>query len=134
MRSILLAATLFANLAACNEEASRGPETGSGKPPLLPEPVTLAERPGATGGEALYLEKCIMCHGDIGMGTGLLARRVEPSVANLEQREDLPAEYVIQAARVGIGNMPAIARGEVNDEQLRQIAAYLAQGSQGSGQ
>ena len=32
------------------------------------------------------------------------------------------------AVRQGIGNMPAIPRGEVSDEELRQIAEYLAAG------
>jgi mono/diheme cytochrome c family protein len=61
------------------------------------------------------------------MGTGLLARRME--VAELEQRDNLPAAYVVQAARRGIGNMPAIPRGEVSDEELQLIAEYLAAGA-----
>ena len=95
-------------------------------PPPAPKPVTLASRPNATGGEALYLEHCASCHAANGMGTGLLARRVEPAL--LEARDNLPAAYVIQAARRGIGNMPAIPRGEVGDEQLQAIADYLAAG------
>ena len=95
-------------------------------PPPAPKPTTLASRPNATGGEALYLEHCASCHAANGMGTGLLARRVEPAL--LEARDNLPAAYVIQAARRGIGNMPAIPRGEVGDEQLQAIADYLAAG------
>ncbi len=59
------------------------------------------------------------------MGTGLLARRVKP--AELEQRTDLTADYVVEAARTGIGNMPAIPRGEASDAQLKAIAAYLTE-------
>ena len=98
-------------------------------PPPAPKPTTLASRPNATGGEALYLDHCASCHGANGMGTGLLARRVEPAL--LEARENLPIQYVILAARQGIGNMPPIPRGEVSDEELRQIADYLAIGSRG---
>jgi len=94
--------------------------------PPAPKPTTLASRPSATGGEALYVEHCISCHGPNGMGTGLLARRVQPAL--LEARDNLPAQYVILAARQGIGNMPAIPRGEVSDDQLKQIADYLAAG------
>lgn len=75
-------------------------------------------------GKALFQEKCAMCHGPAGMGTGLLNRRVQPAM--LEQRTDLDAEYVIAAARTGIGNMPAIPRGEASDSQLAAVAAYLA--------
>ena len=94
--------------------------------PPAPKPTTLASRPGVTEGEALYIEHCIHCHGPNGMGTGLLARRIQPPL--LEARDNLPATYVVAAARNGIGNMPAIPRGEVSDEELRAIAEYLAAG------
>ena len=94
--------------------------------PPAPKPITLASRPNATGGEAHYVEHCISCHGPNGMGTGLLARRIQPAL--LEERDNLPAAYVTVAVRQGIGNMPAIPRGEVSDDELRQIAEYLAAG------
>jgi mono/diheme cytochrome c family protein len=92
----------------------------------MPKPTTIVDRPNATGGEKLYVEHCAMCHGPNGMGTGLLARRVQPAL--LEQRSNLAAAYVIMAARRGIGNMPAIPRGEVGDADLKAIADYLAAG------
>ncbi len=92
----------------------------------MPKPTTMVDRPNATGGEKLYVEHCAMCHGPNGMGTGLLARRVQPAL--LEQRDNLVAQYVIMAARRGIGNMPPITRGEVGDADLKQIADYLAAG------
>lgn len=79
--------------------------------------------------EALFVEKCGMCHRQMGMGTIILARRVEPAVAMLEARKDLSTEFVTQAARGGIGNMPRISRGEVSDAQLQVIARYLAKGN-----
>lgn len=123
--TMLLAAALL-TLSACEvkdtSEAPAGP--GAGGPPPMPQPVTLADRPDATGGEKLFVEHCIMCHGAVGMGTGLLARRVEN--AELENRGDLQEDYVIQAVRMGIGNMPPVPRGEVTDGELQQIAQYLA--------
>ena len=92
----------------------------------MPKPTTLVDRPNATGGEKLYVEKCAMCHAPNGMGFGLLARRgKEP---NLEKRGDLKKPYITLAVRTGIGNMPALPRGEVSDEQLAAIADYLAAG------
>ena len=101
-------------------------------PPPAPKPITLASRPGAAGGEALYIEHCMHCHGPNGMGTGLLARRVQPAL--LEARGNLPAAYVVIAARQGIGNMPPIPRGAVSDAELQAIAEYLAAGPHGAGQ
>jgi mono/diheme cytochrome c family protein len=76
--------------------------------------------------EALFVEKCAMCHRQMGMGTVILARRMDPAVSMLEARRDMPAEFIIQAARAGVGNMPRISRGEVSDAQLQVIARYLA--------
>jgi len=80
----------------------------------------------APDGKALFNEKCAMCHGPNGMGTGLLDRRVKPAL--LEERTDLTAAYVTLAARTGIGNMPPIPRGEASDAQLKAIADYLGRG------
>ncbi|MET0365828.1 MAG: cytochrome c, partial [Sphingobium sp.] len=71
--------------------------------------------------------KCGMCHGPGGMGTGLLARRTDQPL--LEKRTDLTVDYVVQAARMGIGNMPTIPRGEVSDADLFLIAEHLAKGA-----
>ena len=106
--------------------AAQPAQAPQGGPPPAPKPVTLSSRPGASGGEAQYLEHCSSCHGPNGMGTGLLARRVQPAL--LEARDNLPAAYVVLAARQGIGNMPPIPRGEVSDAELQAIAEYLAAG------
>ncbi len=79
-------------------------------------------------GRQLFQQKCAMCHGPVGMGTGLLARRMKPEVAQLEKRDDLSAGAVIAFARVGALNMPPITRGDVSDAQLASIAQYLSKG------
>ena len=99
----------------------------------VPLPATGAKvhaaNAGPTDGHALFGEKCAMCHGPGGMGTGLLARRMDPKIAELEKRTDLTPDYVKTAVRQGIGNMPWLSRGEVSDAQLSAIAAYLAKGN-----
>jgi mono/diheme cytochrome c family protein len=89
--------------------------------------VALAKEPEA-GGKVLFDHKCAMCHGKDGMGTGLLARRMNPAIAELEKRDNLGAAYVTKVARIGIGNMPPITRGDVSDAQMARIAAYLSRG------
>jgi mono/diheme cytochrome c family protein len=103
----------------------------SAGPPPMPKPITLVDRPNATGGEKLYVEHCVMCHGPNGMGYGLLGRRLQQP--DLEKRDNLVAQYVITAARRGIGSMPPVPRGEVSDGDLKQIADYLAAGPHGGG-
>src|SRR5688572_15014261 len=115
MKRVLIAALLLAGGAAIAQG-----------PPPAPKPITLASRPGASGGEALYIVHCASCHAPNGMGTGLLDRRVKPAL--LEARDNLPAAYVTIAVRQGIGNMPPLPRGEVSDDELKQIADYLAAG------
>jgi cytochrome c553 len=87
----------------------------------------MQDRTSRSPDERLFVEKCGMCHRQMGMGTVILARRMDPKLARLETRNDLTAEYVTAAARQGIGNMPRIPRGEVSDTQLARISAYLAQ-------
>lgn len=125
----LASAALLLAGTACGRasQSDASPTPPSKGPPPLPAPETRASRPNAWAGEGLYLEKCAMCHGPGGMGTGLLARRTDQPL--LEKRTDLTAEFVVQAARMGIGNMPAIPRGEVSDAQLQQIADHLAKGA-----
>lgn len=81
-------------------------------------------QPAAPDGKALFHQKCGMCHEAGGMGTGLLARRVQP--AELEKRTNLNADYVFQYARRGLGNMPQITPGDASDAELRAIAQHLA--------
>ncbi len=88
--------------------------------------AALASAEEVLDGRALFEEKCAMCHREMGMGTGLLARRMDPAIAKLEDRQDLTVELVIAAARMGIGNMPSIPRGEASDAALRAIGEYLA--------
>jgi len=129
---LIAAAVALAGCAGVAAAQNAEGEQQAGPPPM-PQPVTMAQRPNASGGEALYVEYCAMCHAANGMGTGLLARRGRDP-ALLEGRSDLAAGFVVIAARNGIGNMPAIPRGEVSDEQLQAIADYLAAGPHGDAQ
>jgi cytochrome c553 len=85
----------------------------------------LQDRSSKSPEEALFVEKCGMCHRQMGMGTVILARRMDPKVAMLEMRADLNADMITAVARQGIGNMPRISRAEVSDAHLAQITHYL---------
>ncbi len=79
--------------------------------------------------KALYKQRCGMCHQTIGMAVSLLGGvPATPSKGLLEDRKDLPAEFVFTAVRTRRRHMPRIARGEVSDAELAAIANYLSQG------
>ncbi len=78
-------------------------------------------------GKELYRTRCGMCHQGIGMAVSLLSRRPgDTSKGLLENRDNLTVDFVVTAARTGIGNMPRIPRGEVSDPELQAIARYLS--------
>jgi cytochrome c553 len=85
----------------------------------------MQDRSSKTADEALYVEKCSMCHRQMGMGTVILARRMDPKLAMLEARDDLNSDLIEAAVRLGIGNMPRLGRAEVSDEQLARITRHL---------
>ena len=96
---------------------------------LAAGPCVAAAQPASVDppeGKRLFDHRCGMCHNAVGMGTGLLARRVPPGQAELEKRQNLTAGLVTTVARRGLGNMPAITRGDVSDSEMKKIAAYLA--------
>jgi mono/diheme cytochrome c family protein len=119
-RIVLAAAILFAvGLSACGRQGGRGMGASA-----------IQDRSSDSPAEALFVEKCAMCHRQMGMGTVILARRMEREQAMLENRTDLTAELVESVVRQGVGNMPRISRGEVSDEELDAIAQYLAKSKQ----
>lgn len=124
------ASLIIAGLALCAAAvgAQTPPAKDNGAQVVNPFRGVMQDRSSHAPDEALFVEKCGMCHRQMGMGTVLLARRMDPGIARLEQRDDLTTDYVKLAARQGIGNMPRINRGEVSDVQLDRIAAYLAKG------
>lgn len=76
-------------------------------------------------GAALFDARCGICHGERGIGTFMLGRRLGAERALLAQRTDLTTALVETAVRRGINSMPVFTRVELTDAELAQIAAYL---------
>ncbi len=129
-KSVAFASGIVATLllTACSEDPAPTEGGGGGNQRGNAGMSAVQDRSFSTEPEHLFVEKCSMCHRQVGMGTVLLGRRVEEGMEMLEDRDDLTPDYVIAAARQGIGNMPRIPRGEVSDAQLQLIADYLAKG------
>lgn len=88
---------------------------------------------GASAGESLYVRKCGFCHIGRNTGTMMLERRLGAGQGELARRTDLEADYVVAVARAGLMSMPAFSRVDATDEELRQIAAYLARNAKPQG-
>lgn len=119
-RTVLTAAMLSFAVLAGRSSAQQGTRVENATGGLM------QDRTSHSAPEALFVEKCSMCHRQMGMGTVILARRMDPKIAILEDRPGLTAPFVTAVVRSGLRNMPSISKGEVSDEQLGQIAAYLA--------
>ena len=69
------------------------------------------DHPGAPS----YRQVCELCHGAVGRGD------IAPALVPF----GFDAEYVLAVVREGYGQMPPISRRELDDDAVRQVAAYL---------
>jgi mono/diheme cytochrome c family protein len=134
-----LALFTFLALAACNNAsdvadpkgavAEKSPPGGMGGPPALPPYQMRAERM-ASGGEALFSNRCGACHLAGGMGTNLLTKQMmmakrPPTDGLLANRTDMTRGYVKTVVRQGKMAMPRLTQVDITDAELDQVAAYL---------
>ena len=136
MKRLVLAAALIA-LAACTaQNGNEHAEAPKGPPPAELPPFEKTQGADVTNdstrlaadqdGERLFLRRCGACHLQGDMGTLVLARRVPPDQALIQNRRDLTNEFVLHIVRNGQGAMPRMTRVDVTDAELRAIAAYLS--------
>lgn len=126
-------------LAACSLAA---PAPVSTVRPLQPEPAESqpaaapiqlpARRPNAAAGAALYQEKCIRCHGELGRGDGVMAEPIQAQfgspvsdlTSDVVARARTPEEWynVVANGRLERG-MPGFA-GTLDVDQRWDVIAY----------
>jgi mono/diheme cytochrome c family protein len=125
-----------ATLAACEiRDTSEAGGAAKGPPPTAFPPMEKQQGADVTNdrvrlaaaqdGERMFMRRCGVCHLEGGMGTMVLARRLPPEQAKLQDRRDLQRELVVAAVREGIGSMPRLTRVDVTDPELDAIAAFL---------
>ena len=77
----------------------------------VPVSVEAQDHPGA----GPYRQVCQLCHGTAGRGD------IAPALVPF----GFDADYVLAVVREGYGQMPPISRRELDDDAVRQVAAYL---------
>jgi (+)-pinoresinol hydroxylase len=104
---------------------------------LISATAMAAELTKVEQGNRLFQYHCVWCHGKETVeggrmlpGTQALAVRYKGQVpAALEDRTNLPAEFVKYVIRHGIEGMPFYRKTEISDQDADAIAAYLARNS-----
>lgn len=97
----------------------------------LAAPAFAAER---TRGQQVFDAWCQPCHGPVGPGTYMLAKRLGADHSRLENRNDLTADYIRFVVRNGLNGMLAFRKTEVTESELDAVIDYLTHpGSEGSG-
>lgn len=93
----------------------------------VPHSASAAKLVRPAGGK-IFDKWCSGCHSTAeGPGSMALQRKYQGTLpAVLEQRSNLPPEYVSFAVRHGISFMPSFRKTEISDADLALLSAYLA--------
>jgi mono/diheme cytochrome c family protein len=85
-------------------------------------------KPVRSAGWKVFDKWCSGCHSTAeGPGSFALQRKYQGTLpAVLEQRSNLPPEYVSFVVRHGISFMPSFRKTEISDAELALLSAYLA--------
>jgi len=85
-------------------------------------------KPVQSAGWKIFDKWCSGCHSTAqGPGSMALQRKYKGALpAVLEQRSNLPPEYVSFVVRHGISFMPSFRKTEISDADLALLSAYLA--------
>ena len=136
LATFALALSAAAALAACEiRNADEANQAAKGPPPTAYPPMEKAQGADVTNdqvrlasvqdGERMFMRRCGVCHLEGGMGTMVLARRLPPEQAKLQDRRDLTRELVFSAVREGTGSMPRLTPVDVTDAELNAISDFL---------
>ena len=105
---------------------------GAGSTAFATEATTLpAASPAVLAqGAAIYQHYCTVCHerGTGNPGTEALGFIYGKDKAALADRDNLVPDFVRYIVRNGRGLMPGFRAGELNNQELDALAAYLAAG------
>jgi len=75
-------------------------------------------------GKALFNKNCISCHGENGLGDGLLGAALMPKPGDLTTRR-FSDEAISRTLRNGVRATAMQAWGNLNDDEMRGLATYV---------
>jgi mono/diheme cytochrome c family protein len=105
MRAVLILLGCTATLAAAAELEPLNPQQQQGK--------------------ALFEATCNYCHNARGFATERLRTRLPEERSIIAERTDLDPAYVRTIVRNGLASMPAYTPTDLDEAQIKAIAAYL---------
>jgi mono/diheme cytochrome c family protein len=76
-------------------------------------------------GKVLFEATCVYCHNPRGFGTERLKTRLPEDRSVLTERRDLDPAYIRTVVRNGLASMPAYTPTDLDEAQIKAIAAYL---------
>jgi (+)-pinoresinol hydroxylase len=90
-----------------------------------PQSLPAAQSERLAGGR-IYDKWCRDCHTAGGPGSRALERKYQGALpAVLEQRNNLPPDYIKLVVRRGMSFMPTFRKTEISDADLALVSAYL---------
>lgn len=113
------------NRAQINQLAAYVASLGPG--PSIPKPEMVDPELGdISNGFKIFSTNCAMCHGAIGAGGALSEGKYAPSLMH-----STPTE-IWEAMRTGPQNMPVFNQNNIDDEEARDVIAFLVDQRQGA--
>jgi thiosulfate dehydrogenase len=109
---------------------SRGYEAGKnpawrGKNAIAPDRLIPVAELDPARGEALFLERCVNCHGADGQGVQIGDKKAAPLWGPDSWNDGAGAARVYTLAGIIRYAMPYLDPGSLSDEEAQQIAAYI---------
>lgn len=94
--------------------------------------------PGGIGrGRVVFEARCVLCHGVEADGNGQMARLLDPHPANLQRSvlDDAARNAIVRHGGASVGRSAAMPRweAELEEQQLRDVIAYVASVAQDAG-
>ncbi len=105
-------------------------QSGAALPPSAQQAVAMpVSAPNLESGKAIYVQKCLPCHGDIGLGDGTMAAKLPVPPASIGAldfaRLSRPTDWfsIVTAGNIQQG-MPGFS-GSLNESQRWDVIAYV---------